>query len=236
VRLRDSALVSHQILFQTFGGISITAVQVLCSRSAHLLGMTADKEGAIVLGRKCVIDADAMLRGDLARVQLGAHCFVGTRTVLRPPRRIAFAEDTSKAAAPSTVASTQAIGEDATSSSFSSDSPPAPPALPPQRVCAWTKLTVGSHVVFGRDCVVEASSVGSFVRVGDGCVFGANCVVKDCVWLMPGCLLPPGTIVAPFSIMSGAPAQRVGELPESAAEEFRLHAERTCRRRVYQKV
>jgi dynactin-5 len=199
--------------------------------------MTADKEGAIVLGRKCVIDADAMLRGDLARVQLGAHCFVGLRTVLRPPRRIAFAEDTTKPSAPRSAAGSLANAE-VTGSSLLFNSPPAspPPPPPPARVCMWTKLVVGSHVVFGRDCVVEASSVGSFVRVGDGCVLGAGCIVKDCVWLMPGTLLPPGTIVAPFSIMSGAPAQRVGELPESAAEEFRLHAERTCRRRVYQKV
>jgi carbonic anhydrase/acetyltransferase-like protein (isoleucine patch superfamily) len=245
------------------GGGGVDNSQVICSRSAHLLGLAADKEGAIVLGRKCVVDAGAVVRGDLARVQLGPHCFVGARTVLRPAWRVAFAAqpapptlaaqlaeasgsgghgEAAEAAAAAASALALAAAEPESSAQASSISEEAssslsPPPLPhSQRVCVWAKLVVGSHVVLGRDCVVEASSVGNCVRLGDGCVLGAGCVVKDCVWLMPGCIVPPGTIVPPFSIMRGAPAKVVAELPESAADAFRLHAERTCRRRTFQKT
>ncbi len=77
------------------------------------------------------------------------------------------------------------------------------------RCCKWLKLTVGSHVVCGRDCVIEAVVVGSCVRIGDGCILGKQCVVKDCVLICPGSVLPPLMIVPPFSIVQGAPGKAI---------------------------
>ena len=102
--------------------------------------------------------------------------------------------------------------------------------------CIWAKLNIGSYVVCGRDCVIEAFAVGSCVHIGDGVVIGRGCVIKDCCLIEAGSILAPGMVVPPFAIVSGAPAQIVGELPESAYEEYRRLAERTCRRRNFFRV
>jgi dynactin-5 len=66
--------------------------------------------------------------------------------------------------------------------------------------------------------VVEASVIGSGVRIGKGCVVGKRCVIKDCVLIRDGTVLAPDTVVAPFSIFEGCPGRLVGELPESTPE------------------
>lgn len=87
-------------------------------------------------------------------------------------------------------------------------------------------LSIGDHVFIDRDCVVEASAVGSGVIIGRGCVVSKRCVIKDCVHLRPGTVLPPDTVVAPFSVYAGCPGQLVAELPECAPAMIRaiVHA------------
>lgn len=82
----------------------------------------------VVLNGKSVIEAGAMLRGDLARVTLGRHCVVGAGTVLRPPFK-----------------------------DFESGA-------------KFVALSIGNHVTIGRDCVIEAATIGTCVSIGDGCI------------------------------------------------------------------
>jgi len=167
-----------------------------------------------------VIDKDVVIRGDLESVQIGHYCYVGERSVLRPPWMIAFADD----APDGSGGGSGGAGEG------------DPTRGEPSKCCVWSRLTLGNHVVCGRDVVCEALAVGSCVQIGDGAVLGKHCVVKDCVLILPGAVLPPFMVVPPFAIVEGAPARIVGELPESAAEEYKLQAERTCRRRMFVKV
>lgn len=189
--------------------VELTRSKVLCAKSAKLESIKD-----IVIGRKSIIDQEVEIRADLEKVTIGQYCYIGDRTVLRPPRRPKLGAG----GIPFVEASGAAGGGGAA----------AEPA-------EHSKLSIGSYVVCGQDCVVEALVIGSYVRICDDCVIGENCVIKDCCLLCPGSVLPPHMVVPPFAIVEGSPAHIVGELPESAAEEYKLQAERTCRRRVFQR-
>jgi len=77
------------------------------------------------------------------------------------------------------------------------------------------KISVGDHVLVGQDCVIAALSIGNFVRIGDGCIISARCILKDCCQIAPGAMLPPDTVVPPFTYWAGVPARLVHELPDS---------------------
>jgi len=62
---------------------------------------------------------------------------------------------------------------------------------------------------------VCALSIGSFVKIGDGAVVSARCILKDCCEIAPGAILPPDTVVPPFTYWSGVPARCTRELPDS---------------------
>uniref|UniRef100_A0A8C7K3Q5 Dynactin subunit 5 n=1 Tax=Oncorhynchus kisutch TaxID=8019 RepID=A0A8C7K3Q5_ONCKI len=47
------------------------------------------------------------------------------------------------------------------------------------------------------------------------CVFqGRRCVLKDCCKILDNTVLPPETVVPPFTVFSGCPGLFSGELPE----------------------
>ena len=184
--------------------VELGRLKVLCAKSAKLESITD-----IVIGRKSIVDKEAVIRADLEKVTIGQYCYIGSRTVLRPPPRLV-----------------DLGGDDGGGDGAAGDGAARP----------HSKLTMGSYVVCGEDCVVEALVVGSFVRMGDGGVVGKQCVIKDCSLICPGAVLPDFMVVPPFAIVEGSPARIVGELPESAAEEYKLQAERMCRRRVFQRA
>lgn len=171
-----------------------------------------------------VIDRGAVLRGDLAPVAVDQYCYVGKRAVLRPAWRL-------EAAPPSDAAAAGCGGGPA------AGDPGAGEGVGKKALAvAWSRLTVGSHVVIGSDAVVEALAVGSFVRIGAGAILGRHCVVKDCTLVLPGAVVPPCMVVPPFAMVGGCPARVLGELPESAAEEHKLSAEAFCRRHDFRRV
>lgn len=88
----------------------------------------------------------------------------------------------------------------------------------------WFPLRIGSHVRIGKDCVIESAVIGSCVQIGEGCVLGRQTVLKDCCFIVPGTVLPEEMVVPPFAIVEGVPGRIVGELPETAAEEFKRDA------------
>ncbi|KAI9807820.1 MAG: hypothetical protein M1825_005125 [Sarcosagium campestre] len=167
----------------------------------------------IMLGGNTVIQADACIRGDL--------------------RRTLPASSTSTSSS-----STPAIDPSAPTASLSgaalSKLPPAvvvgrycllspssilkPPSKPYRGQFSYFTLRMGDHVHVGEGAVVEAAQVGSHVSIGRGAVVGKFAIIKDCVQILEGTVVPPGMVVPGFSVVAGRPARVVGEVTESAAE------------------
>eukprot|EP01088_Endostelium_zonatum_P019211 TRINITY_DN6521_c0_g1_i3.p1 TRINITY_DN6521_c0_g1~~TRINITY_DN6521_c0_g1_i3.p1 ORF type:complete len:181 (+),score=16.03 TRINITY_DN6521_c0_g1_i3:386-928(+) len=87
-------------------------------------------------------------------------------------------------------------------------------------------VTIGDYVQIEDDCVISAASVGSYVQIGKNCVIGPRCIIKDCVRIEDNSVLPPDTVVAPFSVYGSsetfggkgstcAGSTFIEELPES---------------------
>jgi dynactin-5 len=54
-------------------------------------------------------------------------------------------------------------------------------------------------------------------------VQGKRCVLSDCCCLLDGAVLAAGSVVPPFAVMGGSPAQVVGKLPEAYQEQRTEH-------------
>ncbi|XP_053897114.1 dynactin subunit 5 isoform X3 [Malaclemys terrapin pileata] len=146
----------------------------------------------IVLNGKTIVMNDCIIRGDLANVRVGRHCVVKSRSVIRPPFK-----------------------------KFS-------------KGVAFFPLHIGDHVFIEEDCVVNAAQIGSYVHIGKNCVIvlqppqplqrkkgsqlGRRCVLKDCCKILANTVLPPETVVPPFTVFSGCPGLFSGELPECTQE------------------
>eukprot|EP00560_Eucampia_antarctica_P008922 CAMPEP_0197826096 /NCGR_PEP_ID=MMETSP1437-20131217/3089_1 /TAXON_ID=49252 ORGANISM="Eucampia antarctica, Strain CCMP1452" /NCGR_SAMPLE_ID=MMETSP1437 /ASSEMBLY_ACC=CAM_ASM_001096 /LENGTH=185 /DNA_ID=CAMNT_0043426367 /DNA_START=130 /DNA_END=685 /DNA_ORIENTATION=+ len=82
-------------------------------------------------------------------------------------------------------------------------------------------MIIKSHVVIGRDCVVEASWIGTHVVIGNNCVLGKRCIIKDNVVVAPYTVIPPDMIIPPFSRVSGCPAKiLMNAVPEGTSVEI----------------
>ena len=83
-------------------------------------------------------------------------------------------------------------------------------------------LVIGSHTRIGKDCVVEAASIGSSVYIGDGCVISKRVIIKDCCFIEAGTVIAADMVIPPFSRVKGRPAKMVDEglMPESFAVTF----------------
>ncbi|KAI0017060.1 trimeric LpxA-like protein [Xylariomycetidae sp. FL0641] len=150
----------------------------------------------IMLGGKTIIQAEAMIRGDLARtaqgpsgsgagggntaVAIGRYCFLSKGCCLRPPGRIYKGAFT------------------------------------------YLPLRLGDHVFIGESTVVQAATVGSHVHIGSNVVVGDFAIIKDYVRILDGAVLPPNAVIPSFSIVAGQPARVVGEVPEGGHEAFEL--------------
>ncbi|KAI0402558.1 trimeric LpxA-like protein [Xylaria palmicola] len=151
----------------------------------------------IMLGGKTVIQADAMVRGDLARVgqpsstagaapgsntavAIGRYCFLSKGCCLRPPGRIYKGSFT------------------------------------------YLPLRLGDHVFVGEGAVVQAASIGSHVHVGRDVVVGEFAIIKDYVRILDGAVVPPNMVIPSCSVVAGRPARVVGEVPEGGVEAFEL--------------
>jgi len=196
--------------------------------AGRLAGWSIDGLGDVDFLHQTVVDKDVVIRGDLESVHVGHYCYIGERSVLRPPWMIDFVQENKRGG----NGEGGGGGEQSREGSVKNKNKKK---MHKDTTCVWSRLTMGNHVVCGRDVVCEALAVGSCVQIGDGAILGKHCVVKDCVLILPGAVLPPMMVVPPFAIVGGAPAKILGELPESTAAEYRLQAERTCRRRSFVK-
>ncbi|KAH9907038.1 trimeric LpxA-like protein [Xylariomycetidae sp. FL2044] len=160
------------------------------ARKAALIGTQH-----IMLGGKTVIQADAMVRGDLARtagsasgtssgsntnVAIGRYCFLSKGCCLRPPGRIWKGPFT------------------------------------------YLPLRLGDHVFVGEGSVVQAASVASHVHIGKNVVIGEFVIIKEYVRILDNSVVPANMVIPSFSIVAGQPARVVGEVPEGGHEAFEL--------------
>lgn len=74
----------------------------------------------------------------------------------------------------------------------------------------------GAFTVIGEGSVCEASQVGTFVRVDEDCVIGQGAVIADGVWVRRQSVVPPESILAPYTVYEGCPAVPVGRVSEDA--------------------
>ncbi|KAJ8121453.1 hypothetical protein ONZ43_g2102 [Nemania bipapillata] len=177
----------------------------------------------IMLGGKTVIQAEVMIRGDLARtaqpsstpsaapssntaVAIGRYCFLSKGCCLRPPGRIykGFVHSITQ--------------------SLSPVNPLAPHAATITVVQSFTylPLRLGDHVFVGEGTVVQAATVGSHVHIGQNVVVGEFAIIKDYVRVLDGTVVPPNMVIPSFSVVAGQPARVVGEVPEGGHEAFEL--------------
>lgn len=79
-------------------------------------------------------------------------------------------------------------------------------------------MAVGAKTHIGKNCRIHAAAIGSFCWIGNDVTIGARCILKDCVIVEDGTVLPPDTVVPPFSYLKTS-GVRV-ELPPSASIEW----------------
>ncbi|KAJ5887877.1 Dynactin Arp1 p25 subunit [Penicillium taxi] len=153
----------------------------------------------IILGGKTVIQAEAVIRGDL----------------FRTPTTTA---STDGSTAPQTNTPSVAI----TVGRYSYISKGAilhPPSRSHRGVHSFYPLKIGDHVFVGEGAVVEAASLGNHAHVGAGAMVGSMAIIKDYAVVLDKAVVPPGMIVPSYCVVGGIPARIVGEVGEGYGVE-----------------
>lgn len=152
------------------------------------IGLNLVSTQSIVLGGKTIIQSHCTIRGDLQR-----------------------AATTPGATAPAAVT----IGRYCLISKGCTLSPPSKTIKGQQQ---YWPLKIGDYVHIGEESLVEAASIGSYVHIGNRCRIGNFCTIKDGVWVEDDTDLPPFSVIAPLSLVSGKPGLVQDELPESSLD------------------
>ncbi|OBT79650.1 hypothetical protein VF21_01289 [Pseudogymnoascus sp. 05NY08] len=158
------------------------------SRKSQIIGTQN-----IILGGKSVIQAEVIIRGDLVRT-------------LDAP-----AGGTEKKAPVVAVA----IGRYCF---LSRGCVLKPPGRVMKGAFSYHPLKLSDHVFIGANSIVEAAIVGNKVHIGKDCVIGKFALIKDCVRILDGTVVPPGMVIPSFSVVAGRPGRVVGEVPEGGEE------------------
>ena len=72
--------------------------------------------------------------------------------------------------------------------------------------------------------IIEAASIGNYVRIGRNVKIDNLCIIRDCVLIEDDTHLPPNSVIPSHSYVRGRPGIVVGELPESTQIELDGHA------------
>ncbi|KAH8695260.1 trimeric LpxA-like protein [Talaromyces proteolyticus] len=157
----------------------------------------------IILGGKTVIQADAVIRGDLFRVHTASSQSTG--------------EDGTPAPAPSNAPSIAiTVGR---YTYISRSAILHPPSRLHRGIHSYYPLKMGDHVFVGERSVVEAAQVGNHVHIGNDVVVGNMVIIKDFAYVLDGAVVPAGMVVPSFCVVGGSPARIVGEVGEGYGVE-----------------
>lgn len=149
----------------------------------------------IMLGGRAVIQPEVMIRGDLVRTAPSSSSSSGA----------APASSTAVALGRYCFLARGAILR--------------PPGRMYKGIFTYMPLRMGDHVYVGQSTIVQAATVGSYVHIGRDCTIGEFAIIKDCVKILDGSVVPPNMVIPSFSIVGGQPARLVGELPEGGSQE-----------------
>lgn len=85
--------------------------------------------------------------------------------------------------------------------------PPSSPRRQPTTTSLFSYYTVrmGDHVHVGADSIVESAVIGSHIDIGRGCVLGKLSVLKDCIRILDGAVIPQGAVLASGTVWAGSP-------------------------------
>ncbi|PYI10432.1 trimeric LpxA-like protein [Aspergillus sclerotiicarbonarius CBS 121057] len=155
----------------------------------------------IILGGKTVIQADAVIRGDLYRSSSSASS--------TDPQQAA-------AATPNSPSVAITVGR---YSYISRQAILRPPSRLHRGVYSFYPLKIGDHVFVGERAVVEAATVGNHVHIGKDAVVGSMAILKDFAYVLDGAVVAPGMVVPSWCVVGGAPARIVGEVGEGYGVE-----------------
>ncbi|RXK37058.1 dynactin 5 [Tremella mesenterica] len=93
---------------------------------------------------------------------------------------------------------------------------------PPSRFYKGTftyyPVKMGDFAQIGKNCIIEAATIGSGSEIGDNCIIGKFTVIKDLSLIKPNTVLPENTQVASYTIWAGNPGKMIGTLPETWQE------------------
>jgi dynactin-5 len=162
--------------------IEYTAADYITTSTGNIISRSAElrKPQCVEIPQgRCIIGPQALIRGDLAPVQLNRYCVVGARSVLQP------------CSTTTTINGVETV--------------------------KYIPQTIGTEVNIGEDCLIEAAVIGTGCTIGNNCVLSKRCILKDYVNVLGGSVVPPDMVIPPFCIVSGNPAQIVGEMPESTS-------------------
>ncbi|KNE70610.1 hypothetical protein AMAG_15370 [Allomyces macrogynus ATCC 38327] len=95
-----------------------------------------------------------------------------------------------------------------------------PPYKTFKGVFNYYPMKLGDYVYVGEDTIVEAATIGNFVQIGNNCVIGRFAIIKDCVKIEDGTVVPPHAVISSFSIVRGSPGLCAGELPECIQDVY----------------
>ncbi|KAJ5861416.1 uncharacterized protein N7529_008726 [Penicillium soppii] len=154
----------------------------------------------IILGGKTVIQAEAVIRGDLFR---------SASTPADP-------NNPSPATAPNTPSVAINVGR---YSYISKSAILRPPSRLHRGTHSFYPLKIGDHVFVGEGAVIEAAQLGNHVHVGKGAAVGSMAIIKDYAYVLDGAVVPPGMVVPSWCVVGGRPARIVGEVGEGYGVE-----------------
>jgi dynactin-5 len=80
---------------------------------------------------------------------------------------------------------------------------------PPWQKTKHSVLRINDYVLIQKGSIVEASSIGSYVIIGENCVIGNGSVIKDCVRILDDSYVAPNTVIRPFAIYGGNPGNQI---------------------------
>lgn len=139
--------------------------------------------GNVFYEGKSIISPNCHIRGDLATVKIGRYCFIDSGSLLRPP----FEEE----ADPLEVQNSIINESESETQSLSATTKQI------SIIGKFLEQKIGNHTRIGKNCVIEAKTIGSSVVVGDNSVLCKGVVIHDCVYIDSCTVVPPGMVIPP---------------------------------------
>ena len=79
---------------------------------------------------------------------------------------------------------------------------------------------MGDYVSIGDDCVIQAAHIGSYCEIGKGCVIGPFTIIKDGCKILDGTIIPPLSVIAPYSLWGCQEGDYYGSFIEPLSESW----------------